>query len=158
MKSQLGASLIEILVTVVILSIGLLGLAALQTNGLRFNHDAQMRSIAVTQVRSMINRMGANQEGITTGLYNLPNAGTGVDPRCNTTCSIQQIAQRDIFTWNTYNAQALPDGRGTITPVGNLYRIAVHWNSNRRDPSTLGMGCSGDPDVDFDCVQVIVRF
>ena len=107
--AQQGASLIEILVTVLIVSIGLLGLAALQVNSMRYNHDAYMRSIALTQAQAMADRIRANPAAADLGSYNNITA-IGSDVDCSSSCTPQQMAQHDIFAWNSSQAcRAAPD-------------------------------------------------
>ena len=58
-----GFSLIEVLVALFVLSIGLLGLAALQTTGLRFSHQSYERTQATLQAYDIIDRMRTNKSG-----------------------------------------------------------------------------------------------
>jgi type IV pilus assembly protein PilV len=59
-KYVLGFTLIEVLVTIVVVSIGLLGLAGLQINGLRANVSSEARSKATLLANDIIERMRAN--------------------------------------------------------------------------------------------------
>ena len=97
-NQQNGFTLVEILISVVVLSIGLLGLAALQINMIRYNHSAQLRSIAISQANSMIDRMRANYSGVKAGYYNnisgIPSA-----PSCST-CTSSETATKDANKWN----------------------------------------------------------
>ena len=68
-----GTSLIEVLVTLVILSIGLLGLAALQLNGLRSNTSAALRTASTLIAGDIIERMRANPTAVTDGLFSNVN-------------------------------------------------------------------------------------
>jgi type IV pilus assembly protein PilV len=150
---QTGVSLIEILVTTMIVSIGLVGLAALQANSLRFNHQAYMRSVASSQAEAMIERMTANPVGMAAGYYdNL--SGTGSNPSC-TTCNTQQIANRDRFEWNTANASMLPSGQGNVRKAADgVHTITMLWDGNRTGVS--GTNCSGDPTVDLTCLKLSI--
>jgi type IV pilus assembly protein PilV len=58
--SNSGASLIEVLVAVVLLSLGVVGLAGLQFNGIKFNHGAYLRSQGVSLAYNLTDRMRAN--------------------------------------------------------------------------------------------------
>ena len=101
-KNQLGFTLLEVLISVVILAVGLLGIAALQLNMIRSNHSAQLRAIAVAQANSMIDRMRANYPGVKAGAYN-NISGIPAEPTCSA-CTISEIAQRDAYQWNTTNS------------------------------------------------------
>lgn len=151
---QHGYSLLEILISLVILAIGLLGLSALQTTAMRFNHDSHLRSIAATQANAMADRIRANPGGIGAGNY---NSMTGIPggSMCVTGCGFSAIAQRDLSEWNSTNATLLPVGQGTVTAVGSLFTITVRWDNERT--GATGLGCSGNATVDLSCVRLSIR-
>lgn len=137
--SQRGFTLLEVLIAIVVLSIGLLGLAGLQAAGLRNNTSAYMRTIATQQVHDMADRMRANLPGVITNAYDAI-AGIPADPACisaATGCSIANLAIYDAFAWNTRNQNLLPLGVGTVTrvvgaPAGvNRFTISIGWDDNR---------------------------
>lgn len=148
-----GISLIEILVSVIVLALGLLGLASLQANSTRYNHSAYLRSVAVSQANDMIDRMRANQNGVDNGDYN-GVSGIPSNPGC-TSCTSAQTAQRDLFEWNTTNAALLPSGQGTIAVAGNHMNITVMWDNERN--GATGTACSGNNSVDLTCLIVGVQ-
>ncbi|MFC3907877.1 type IV pilus modification protein PilV [Legionella dresdenensis] len=152
LRRQNGFSLLEVLISTVVLAIGLLGIAALQANAIRYNQSAQLRSIAVAQISNMIDRLVANPTGVTAGFY---NSVTGIPamPSC-TTCSASEIALRDTNEWNTANRLLLPSGQGTITRNGNQFVITIRWDNART--GAAGLGCSGDADVDLTCLAMEV--
>ncbi len=78
-----GFSLLEVLIALLVLSIGLLGLAGLQGTGLRYNHSAYLRSQATFQTYDMADRMRANLRGVQQGDYNNVS-GIPTDPGCTT--------------------------------------------------------------------------
>lgn len=145
---QNGFSLLEVLISVVVLSIGLLGVAALQTNAVRYNASAHLRSIAISQMGDIIDRMEANSSGLASGYYNNVS-GVGTKPNC-TTCSSSQIAARDIYQWNYSNSLLLPSGQGTIQRNGSLLRITIRWDNDRS--GATGLGCSKNTSVDLTCL------
>ena len=63
-RRESGFSLIEVLVALLVLSIGLLGLAALQAQGLRFNHDAYVRTQATNLAYDIVDRMRVNNTAL----------------------------------------------------------------------------------------------
>ncbi len=160
-----GFSLIEVLVAMVVLAIGLLGLAGLQTASLKSNNSAYQRSQATILANEMLDRMRANRVGIQSNFYDDPySGGTPADPNCvaNTTgtplgCSIQDMANYDVYYWETSLGNLLPNGQGAITGsgAGSIFTITVMWDDDRRgtkvngDP--LGTDCGGDPTVDLTC-------
>lgn len=147
---QKGFSLVEILISVVILSVGLLGVAALQTKSVGFNHSGELRSIAAMQAYNMLDRIRANKAGRNEGLYS-NISGLSSDPGCSE-CSSSQIAQLDQFQWNSMNAQLLPSGQGTVSQNNDTYTVTVFWDNHRT--GATGLGCSGDTTVDLTCIQI----
>lgn len=137
--AQRGFTLLEVLVAIVVLSIGLLGLAGLQAAGLRNNTSAYMRTIATQQVHDMADRMRANPLGVTGGNYDLINTKPA-DPGCLATgCTPADMATYDAFQWNTMNENLLPRGKGTVTRLTGLgvpagvdrFIISVSWDDSR---------------------------
>jgi type IV pilus assembly protein PilV len=130
-NKQSGFSLLEVLITVVILSIGLLGLAALQGIGLKNNTSAYHRSQATQLSYDIADRMRANVAGISSYVSNVP-ATTTAQPTCITTtgCSVGNMAVNDLFEWNAALTDVLPAGVGTISQSGSVYTISVTWDDD----------------------------
>lgn len=123
-KSVRGVSLIEVLVTVVVLSIGLLGLAGLQASGTKFNHSAYMRSQAVNLAYDMADRMRANRTEALADNYNI---GIGAAPPGGAT-----VRHQDLQQWKGRMAGLLPAGDGSVTALGNgRFQIEVRWDNSR---------------------------
>jgi type IV pilus assembly protein PilV len=93
-----GFTLVEILVSMVILAIGLLGLASLQTLSLKDNQDAYLYSQASALAYDMSDRIRANQDGWI-GAIPAPNVGNGCNSPANP-CTDDQMAAYDYFIWN----------------------------------------------------------
>jgi type IV pilus assembly protein PilV len=150
-----GFTLTEVLVTAVILSIGLLGVAGLQLSSLRGNQSAFHLSIAAALAAEGADRLRGNLPGkeYYAGIY-----AAGTDPNCIAGgCSLEQLAQHDAFEWISSIKEQLPDGEGVIcrddTPYDgtgsgdhqcqtaavagglDLFAIKVWWDDDR-DPDT----------------------
>lgn len=150
---QQGFSLLEVLISVVILAIGMLGVAAMQSAAIRYNHSAELRSLSVVQINNMIDRMLSNSQGRMSGFYNHAS-GIPSKPNC-TNCSSAQVAQRDIHEWNRANQNLLPSGQGSIIQNTNRFIITIRWDNHRS--GATGLGCSGDLDVDLACTTMEVQ-
>jgi len=149
MRDARGFSMVEILVTIFILSIGLLGLAGLQATGLKNNQSAFLRTVAMQQAYDMADRIRANPMGKDAGDYDTLS-GTGSDPGCiSSGCTPAQMAQYDKYAWNTDNAAALPTGQGTVTRSGNMFTVTLMWDDDHT--GATGTSCSGDTSVDLTC-------
>ena len=139
--------MIEVLITMVILAIGLLGVTGLQLTSLRANQISQFRTQATWLAYDLSDRMRANMEGVDAGAYDNP-APTAVDT-CLTVdgCSTDEMAQNDAFEWIAAVQSALPQGAGTVcidstpndgTPAapacdggGSVYAIKIWWDDDR---------------------------
>lgn len=150
---QSGVSLIEVLVSVIVMAIGLLGLAALQGSAVRFNHSAELRSIANSQAQSMIDRMRANKQGVESGFYN--NLSGLPSPTQCSACSPAQLAQYDLYQFNSTNAQLLPSGQGRVTGNGRVFTITIFWDNDRS--GATGTNCSGNTALDLTCLSMSVE-
>lgn len=134
---QSGVSLIEVLVTMVILAIGLLGIAGMQVMSVKNTQVAAQRSIATQQAYDMAERMRANLAGAAAGDYDNLNAATPPDPACGGACTPAQQAIADHRAWNLENARVLPVGTGSVValppPAGALpgtiagYTVTLNW-------------------------------
>ena len=151
-----GFTMVEVLVAIVVLSIGLLGLAGLQATGLKNNNSSYQRSQANILANEMFDRIRANRAGMIAGAYDNPyGSGAPTDPGCSTTgCTAETMAQFDVYAWETQLAATLPSGTGNITGSGpnSIYTITVMWDDERT--GATGTDCGGNPEVDLTCFVV----
>lgn len=156
-----GFSLIELLVAVLVLAIGLTGLAGLQIVGLRNNQTAYHRSLATELAYDMADRMRSNPAGVLAGSYNIGTAGTNAKLCETAVCTPQQLAAYDLLLWNNELAALLPNGSGVVCldstveigdsnaapanhcdNLGNVYAIKVWWDDDRSGTTTQGFATS----------------
>lgn len=114
-KWQRGATLIEGLVGIVVLSVCALAYVSLQIDGASKNTSAMWRTKATQLAYEMSDRMRANQGGLATGSYDALIASPSVPP-CATSvqCRPADMAQLDYAQWRAGVARALPDGAGVV--------------------------------------------
>jgi type IV pilus assembly protein PilV len=136
MNKNAGFTLIEVLIAMLVLAVGLLGLAGLQVTSLKNNQSAYNRSQATQLAYDMADRMRANVAGVTTYTTILPSAAT---PKANCTpltpnplgCSPTEMAENDLYQWNLAVINTLPMGVGGIAPTTGGFTIAISWDDNR---------------------------
>ncbi len=120
LSRQRGISLIEVMVAILIFSIGLIGLAGLMVVSTRSNHAAYLRTQVTFLANNMADRMRANPVGVWDSSYNstaYPIAGT---TDCQTVaCAPADVAKRDQQTWSTLLTTLLPSAQAGITCVAN---------------------------------------
>ena len=152
---QKGVGLIEVLISVLVLAVGLLGLAGMQAQSLRYNNEAYYRTQLTVLANDIADRMRTNRtEAIDSDSYKfgLNDSPTASATLCESAaCSAPNIAQYDFKQWRDNIASALPGGLGSITPVAKAgsqtfreYAIDITYNSVSSDQSAA-VG-SGDPE------------
>jgi len=136
-----GFSMIEVLITLVVLSIGLLGVAGMQLAGMQSNRSAYYRSQATVIAYDMIDRMRTNVDGVAANHYDgLDSANPpATPPTCIDTssgCSAESLAENDLQEWVNDHLSLLPAGSGTVTRNGNIFTVTVNWveNTDPNDP------------------------
>jgi type IV pilus assembly protein PilV len=151
-----GFTLIEVLVSVLVLSIGLLGLASLQATSLRFNNDSSAQTQATYLANDMADRMRANASQVAAYPNLSTNPPGSATPSCYTGgCSPTQMADNDVYEWNT-GLNTLPGGQGLITDAGGgLFKITVMWDDRRTGAS--GTNCNIDDPNDLRCVSITTQ-
>jgi type IV pilus assembly protein PilV len=140
-KYMQGVTMIEVLVSMLVLSLGLLGVAGLQNTSLRSNQSAYFRSQATAIASDIMDRMRSNPDGVANGHYdaidsaNLPN-----DPACIDTangCNAADLAAHDARDWALNVLSVLPTATGTVV-VDNMgtagdasddvFIVTVNWS------------------------------
>ena len=113
--SQRGFNLIEVLVTIVVLAIGILGLAGLQARSLKNSHASFYRTIATQQAYDIADRIASNLAGVAAGRYDNLTATLPTNPNCITSgCTPATMALTDQYQWLRANAVVLPGGSGRV--------------------------------------------
>lgn len=131
-----GFTLLEVLVALIVLSIGLLGLSGLQTTGLRNNHSAFLRSQATLVTGDIIDRMRANRDAAFNGDYDIAYNATPTQVTCTSACSTLQVAQMDVELWRAY-VERLPAGGSEVSvTAAGIAEVKVRW-ADTRDVNNL---------------------
>lgn len=154
-STQTGFGLLEVLIALVVLSVGLLGIAGLIMTSLKANDGAYLRSTANTLAYSILDRMRTNRQSATQGAYSISlsqsapvSAACLQSSNCSAAqltalcmgsannCTPAQMAQADLGTWKQDLAADLPSGNGSITttldPSGAVdVTIVIQWDPSR---------------------------
>ena len=139
---QIGFSLVEALVALVVLSIGMLGIAALYVDSLRNGRTALRRTQAVTLAADMADKIRANRGAIKD--FETVVTSTDTNTACapgGTGCSRTALALHDKALWIYALQDAIPGATGTITVTGTtapaIYTIVITWPEGAEvDPVT----------------------
>ncbi|NCF82596.1 MAG: type IV pilus modification protein PilV [Proteobacteria bacterium] len=150
----------EVLVSVFVLSIGVLGVAGLQVTAKRSNFEATQRATAAALVQDIVERMRSNSEQL--GIYTDAGAGRTIDGAsmsltdCSTDCGPDILAQYDLYELeqaaNGVAEQVAGNNVGGLTlpttcitgPDGGsgIYSVAIAWRGMTKlsDPATDACG------------------
>jgi type IV pilus assembly protein PilV len=147
-----GFTLLEVLIALVVLSFGLLGLAALQAYSVKANQSAHFRSQATALANMMLDSIRANRTQLAQYYSNDYD-----DFACDDAPEASPRALNDLETWRQQVACQLPAGRGAVAPISaNEVAVCIRWTDARwesedgsadgectADATTFGAGLAG---------------
>ncbi len=125
-SAQAGTTMIEVLVSILVVSIGLLGLAGLFANSLKSTNEGYMYSQVVSLTYDIAERMRANPGALASYSGGVP-AQLAKD--CTQAiCTPDEMAAYDLFTWKQQLDAALSNPVPAITVNGNTAVIELEWD------------------------------
>jgi len=127
---QSGFTLLEVLVAMLVLSIGLLGLAGLMASSIRNNQSAYQRTQATWLAYDIVDRMRTNRAAALANNYDI---ALGAPAVCAANPPLAgSIAAQDLTGWKNLLACALPDGNGSVAILADrTVTVTVQWNDSR---------------------------
>ena len=137
MNKTNGFTLIEVLIALIVLAVGLLGLAGLQATSLRNNQSSYNRMKATQLAYDIADRMRANYaEAKMSGnayLVTKDKFPTSPVTECTSVagCDPEIMAKNDLYEWKQALADGLPDGTGEINLEKGVLTITISWTENR---------------------------
>lgn len=174
-----GVTLIEVLVALVIVAVGLLGLAGLQVRGLSIQKDAHGRAIATQLALDLADRMRANRVPATLTPpvdYIFTSAPGTPLPTPATDCSLvvcdeAQQARFDLVRWIARVTDALPGGWAHVAPIANTdnraWNVTLLWTetgfrarnllASSCDVAALGFALGYATPAEVECMRIVVR-
>ena len=134
---QNGFSLVEVLIALIIMSVGMLGIATLFVQSMQAGRTSMFRHHAVTLAGDVADRIRANPRA------GIAYTGLGANNACvanDTDCNEAAMAANDIFLWDQQVVDSLPNGDVTIafddTVIPPLYTITIDWDEPGEDPNS----------------------
>lgn len=151
-KLQSGLTLVESMISLLVISIGLLGIAALQITAMGQNTSALNHSQAVWIAYNMSDRIRANITEFSN--YDGIDTNTGYTQDCmSSACTNNQMLTADAADWTTLVGN-LPAGRGQITSNADGLLVTVMWDDE--GTGATGTNCGNNPAVDLTCYTLAV--
>jgi type IV pilus assembly protein PilV len=150
-SQQHGFSMLEVLIAVLVFSLGMLGLAGLLIFAIQSNNVAYLRTQATFLAHNMADRMGANPAGLWNGDYNGTYPVSASSASCSAGCTPAELASHDKQQWSTQLTTFLPGAAGAIEctlpagipytppaaqyglrpPYGGTCQMTLTWNEAR---------------------------
>lgn len=131
-----GYSLLEVLIALLIMSVGMLGVAGLFAHSMQAGRTALLQHQALLLAADVAERIRANPRA---GVAYQGTYGNGSCASENTVCDEHSMAGHDISLWQHQAAQTLPDGQVTVTFDDSSsppsYAISVVWS----EPGAIAM-------------------
>lgn len=142
MKRERGFSLLEVMVTLVIVSLGLLGISALIANSLKYNQSAYARTQATWFANQIIDEMRANRtvaEGSSASPYAIAVGST----------TAPTGAPAELHAWLNEIRTELPSGTGGVVydSTTKLFTVTVGWDDSSRISSDAAVAGSGSLEI-----------
>ncbi len=136
-KNNSGFTLIEVLVAMLVIAIGVLGVAGLQYQALKYNHDAYLRSQINVLANDIIDRIRLNSSNVDAYISNYEIGSTDPSAACDQ--SVAASAANDLNCWYTALNNALPPGGDAIIAAdGDVYEVSLSWISrDSANPTTV---------------------
>jgi type IV pilus assembly protein PilV len=126
--------MVEVLVALVVLSIGLLGLAMLQIKSMKVNTAAFQNTQATLLANEIIEKIRINRSG-----NYVATAKPSSRPTCSVNCPVNDVAKRDLYDWYENMATFLgPTATGGITKASTTqYGIVLSWYEQNTDTKQM---------------------
>jgi type IV pilus assembly protein PilV len=142
-----GFTMLEVLVTLVVIAVALLGTAGLQAYSLKTNQSGQLRTQAIVLGMDLMERIEANNVAAVAGAYIADPLPTTATVDCsNNVCSPADLATYDLVQFKTKMEAALPSATATVARAGAgpwTYTVQINWEeritrSTRATTATTG--------------------
>ena len=140
MKKSRGFSLVEVLIALIVMSVGMLGIAGLYVQSMQAGRTSMLRHHAVNLAGDIADRIRANPTAGAAYIAS-PGANNGCDVG-NADCTVGQMAAHDIFLWQAQAAEFLPamaDGSDQViigfdaVAIPPTYTVTVRWDEPTPD-------------------------
>ena len=146
-----GFTMIEVLVTLVIIALTLLGTAGLQSYAMKMNQGGQLRTQAVVLALDLLERIEANNAAAVAGNYAVGSLPTAYTTDCYVSpCDMSALATYDLNQFRQKLVAQLPNGSATVTVTGGgpfTYTLQISWQERITKAASTATTTSGTTTV-----------
>lgn len=138
-RRQSGFSMIEVLIALIVLAIGLLGFALLQTMNMRFTQSANYRTQATNLAYDLLDQMRTNRQQAwwysgSTGASFGPGDVDPSDPTCVRPIGTEATIANNVARWQCQVVRALGDSASAgVTYTDGVVTVVIAWGDQRWD-------------------------
>lgn len=158
-RKNRGFSLIEVLVSLLIITLGIVGVMHLQTQSLKANQRAYFRTQADILSRDIVARMYANREEARKGAYTAQAKPSTASDCLANDCTPDQMARWDLLQWFQRLERDLPEGSAELANLPgdpSRYLITLRWD-DQRAAATLDKTTCGSQEDQLLCWGMLVE-
>lgn len=152
-QSQHGLTLVEAMIALLVISIGLLGIAALQLTAMNQNSSSLNHSQAVRYAYNMSDRIRANMVEFDQYIGIDTNDGFNQDCTAPAACNSGDMLLADATDWEAL-VETLPGGRGIIFDDPDGLLVVVMWDDNGTGATLTG--CDPNNPNHLTCYSLVV--
>ena len=159
-----GFTLVEVLASMIVVSVGLLGVAGLVVESQKNSFEVYQRSAALELGNDLLGRINANPDALASYVSDLTSIPTQPDKLCNaanSNCSNVELAAFDLWQWagmlygteikttSNNNAGGLVLPMACITRNGSILAVSIVWRGKFAKPDQKGTVACGDDDNQY---------
>lgn len=156
-KQMSGTSLIEVLVSIIVLSFGVLGAAQLQITGIKGVQTSYNLTSATLLATDLMERMQNNVSAALNNDYTLSSAPSSTKDCTTTSCTPGELAAYDFNAWLNSYPNMMKNASGEVTRVSgtNQFTISIRWDEDLS--GSTDKNCPPQTEKDLDCYQLDIR-
>ncbi len=134
-----GVALLEVLIALVVVAVGLIGMALLQVTAMQHAHQGQMHSHSTYLLYDITDRIRANSDAADSGDYDLAfGASATATKNCEAAeCNSSEMADFDLEQWEDHILRVLPGGEGAVSVSGGVATISIRYDDDRDESDTV---------------------
>lgn len=164
-----GSTMIEVLVAILVFSIGLLGIATTQTLGLTSTHSSLYRSHAAQLSYEIVDIIRMNSEAAEGGTFSdltidaddIAADTFNSNDSCfsaNNGCSTDEMAESWLAYWSDRLDTLLPDAAASLQLNGDVYTLLIEWSDFRNNNERMEADLDEDGNADGDTFTIQLDF